>query len=365
MDYFKKTKISKINKMEKDDINQEDVIILGWIRTKREMKTFSFVEINDGSTVQNIQVIVDHDKGFPVEQLKTGASVRIKGKLNYAEGRKQKFELIPTEVTLVGECPDDFPMQKKRHSFDYLREVAHLRPRTNAFGVMNRFRSKMSFACHKFFQEKGFFYVNTPLISTNDCEGAGELFKVTTLDLNNLPMENGAIDYTKDFFAEEAGLTVSGQLEGEIMACALGDIYTFGPTFRAENSNTTRHLSEFWMLEPEMAFCDLLEDVKVATEFLKYIFRYALENCPEEMNFFNSFVEKGISDIYKHNDAFVVVNVSDILPKTYKTFDEAKGKIINAFQNHKEENWLKKLATIYSVTVNEGVLAKVKSQIQK
>ncbi len=353
MHYFDRLKINKLLGMETKEMPKDDVVILGWVRTKRDMKDFSFVEVNDGSCVQNLQVIVDHDKGFDIEKIKTGASIKLIGKLNPLEGRKQKVEMLPNELVIVGECPDDFPMQKKRHSFEYLREVAHLRPRTNAFGVMNRFRSKIAYACHKFFQEKGFYYITTPVITTNDCEGAGEVFKVTTMDLENIPKtENGKVDYAQDFFTEETGLTVSGQLEGEIMACSLGDIYTFCPAFRAEKSNTTRHLSELWMIEPEMAFCDLSEDVQVAVEFLKYLFNYALNECAEDMDFFNRFVEKGI-----------IQNLEQIVSSDFEIVEYTKAvEIIQKAQKKQkfeyELTWGKELQTEHERYLSEKYFKK-------
>ncbi|ACL69571.1 asparagine--tRNA ligase [Halothermothrix orenii] len=298
MDYFERTRIKNI--LEKNIDNYKDVIVLGWVRTKRVSKNIAFLEINDGSTLKNLQIVILQPDKFPLDSINTGASVKIKGYLEEVKGREQSIEMKAEEITLIGEAPVDYPMQKKRHTFEFLREIAHLRPRTNTFGVVNRFRSKMAYAIHKFFQDRGFHYIHSPIITTGDAEGAGEVFTVTTFDLQNPPLsEGGEIDFSQDFFGEEAGLTVSGQLEAELMATALGDVYTFGPTFRAENSNTSRHASEFWMIEPEMAFCDLEEMMDIIEEFIKFLFKYALDECPEEMEFFNKWIDKGRIDILK------------------------------------------------------------------
>ncbi len=292
MDYFKRSKVRDVLVGKVEDPSQ--VIVLGWVRTKRVSKNIAFLEINDGSTLKNLQIVVLEPGNFPLEEITTGTSLRVTGYLEQVENREQDIEMKAEKITLIGEAPADYLLQKKRHSFEFLREIAHLRPRTNTFGVVNRFRSKMSFAVHKYFQEKGFYYIHSPIITTGDAEGAGELFKVTTLDLKDLPRkENGEIDYSQDFFGEEAGLTVSGQLEAELLACSLGDVYTFGPTFRAENSNTSRHASEFWMIEPEMAFCELDEMKGVIEDFIKYLFKYALKEAKEEMDFFNRWIDKG------------------------------------------------------------------------
>ena len=253
----------------------QEVSVDGWVRTRRTSKEITFFEINDGSTIKNLQVIVE--KGFPdyesiVKDVVTGCSVSVTGSLIPSPAKGQSVELKALSITVIGEAPQDYVLQKKRHSFEFLREIAHLRPRTNSFGAVARVRSTMSFAIHKFFQERDFVYIHTPIITGSDCEGAGEMFQVTTLPLDKPPLVDGNVDYTKDFFGKKASLTVSGQLEGETYACALKNIYTFGPTFRAENSNTSRHLAEFWMIEPEMAFCDLNLNMDVAEEFLKYIF---------------------------------------------------------------------------------------------
>lgn len=277
----------------------KSIHVAGWIRTVRAQKTFAFVEINDGSSFANLQIILDESlPGYShfISQLTTGASIRAHGTLVESPGAKQPWELKAESVTLIGSCPSDtYPLQKKRHSFEFLRTIAHLRPRTNTQGAVLRVRSALSFATHRFFQERGFIYVQTPIITASDCEGAGEQFTVTTLDLAKLPKtQEGEIDFSKDFFSKQAYLTVSGQLNGETLACALSDIYTFGPTFRAENSNTSRHLAEFWMIEPEMAFADLQDNIACAEAFLKYLTRYVLEHCMEDLEFFNEFIDKSV-----------------------------------------------------------------------
>ena len=276
--------------------DEREVYLCGWVRSRRDSKGgFSFIEINDGSCLANIQAVADGQlPNYESEILKitTGSSVAVKGKLVASQGKGQSVEVQASQVDVIQVAPDDFPIQKKRHSFEYLREIAHLRPRTNTFGAVTRVRNSLSFAIHSFFQERGFFYINTPIITTNDAEGAGELFHVTTMPLDAIPRQDGKVDFSRDFFGAHAFLTVSGQLEGEVYASALGDVYTFGPTFRAENSNTSRHLAEFWMVEPEMAFCDLAGDMDLAEAFLKYVFTRTLNECAEDMEFFAKFVRK-------------------------------------------------------------------------
>ena len=284
---------------------RQEVLVKGWVRTRRDSKGgFSFIELNDGSCLANIQVIAEHSlKNFLEldKQITTGSCMAITGKLVISQGKGQKMEIQSTGLELYGTADaETFPLQKKRHSFEYLREIAHLRPRTNTFGAVMRVRSRLAYAIHQFFNDRGFVYLNTPIITTSDCEGAGEMFQVTTLDPDCLPKVEGKIDYAQDFFGEKTSLTVSGQLEGEIYASALSDIYTFGPTFRAENSNTSRHLSEFWMVEPEMAFYDLDDDMDLAEEFIKYLFVDALENCSEDMEFFNQRIDKTIIETLQH-----------------------------------------------------------------
>lgn len=276
-----------------------EVTIKGWVRTVRDQKTFSFIEINDGSTLSNFQAIVQQD--LPnyrkiIDQLSTGAAVAITGTVVESPGEKQHIELQAKDIKIIGACdPETYPLQKKRHTFEFLRSIAHLRPRTNTIGAVARVRNALAYATHRFFQEKGFLYLNTPIITGSDCEGAGELFRVTTLDLENVPKNaEGQIDFSKDFFGRPTYLTVSGQLNGEAYACALSDVYTFGPTFRSENSNTARHLAEFWMIEPEMAFADINDDMDCAEAYLKYILSYLLTNCPEDMQFFDKYISQGI-----------------------------------------------------------------------
>ena len=269
----------------------QEVTAKGWVRTKRGNKNVAFIALNDGSTIYNIQVVVDKtaiDENV-LAKVTTGACIRVSGKLVESVGSGQAVEIQAGEIEVYGECdPMRYPLQKKDTSFEYLRTVAHMRPRTNTFGAIMRIRNNMAFAIHKFFNEKGFVYLHTPLITASDCEGAGQMFQVTTLDLNNVPMnKKGEVDYTKDFFGKQTNLTVSGQLEGELGATALGEIYTFGPTFRAENSNTPRHLAEFWMIEPEMAFYDIRDNMDLAEEFIKYLVKYALDNCADDIKFLN------------------------------------------------------------------------------
>ena len=281
----------------------KEVSIGGWVRSNRDSKAFGFLVVSDGTFFEPIQVVY-HDtmENFAqTAKLGVGSAVIVKGILTPTPQAKQPFEIQASEVILEGASAPDYPLQKKRHSFEYLRTISHLRPRTNTFQAVFRVRSLIAYAIHRYFQEQGFVYVHTPLITGSDCEGAGEMFQVTTLDLNNVPRtEDGAVDYSQDFFGKPTNLTVSGQLNGETYAMAFRNIYTFGPTFRAENSNTTRHAAEFWMIEPEMAFADLNDNMALAESMLKYIIRYVLEEAPEEMNFFNQFVDKGLLDRLNH-----------------------------------------------------------------
>ena len=276
----------------------KEVTLGGWIRTMRVSKNFGFIELNDGSFFKNIQIVFEADKVSNYEEISkqnVGAALIVKGLLVETPEAKQPFEIKAAEIEVEGTSTPDYPLQKKRHSVEFLREIAYLRPRTNLFSATFRVRSLVAMAIHEFFQNKGFVYAHTPIITGSDCEGAGEMFRVTTLDLENLPRtEDGKVDYSKDFFGKETNLTVSGQLSAETFAMAFRNIYTFGPTFRAENSNTTRHAAEFWMIEPEMAFADLNDNMEIAEEMLKYIIQYVLDNAPEEMEFFNSFVDKGL-----------------------------------------------------------------------
>ena len=275
----------------------KEVSLGGWVRTVRDNKNFGFIELNDGSFFKSIQIVFDNtlDNFEQIAKVGVGTSLLIKGILVESIGQKQAFEIKATSVEILGESPSDYPLQKKRHSLEFLRTISHLRPRTNTFAAVFRVRSLASYAIHKFFNERGFVNVHTPIITSSDCEGAGEMFQVTTMDLKNISLtEDGKVDFSDDFYSKPANLTVSGQLAGETFAMALRDIYTFGPTFRAENSNTTRHASEFWMIEPEIAFADLNDDMRLAEDMLKFIIRYVMENAKEEMEFFNNFVDKGL-----------------------------------------------------------------------
>ncbi len=296
---------TKINTISKQEIGKE-ISIKGWIRSVRDQKNFAFINLNDGSQLSGIQVIADNEttKNYDsiIPKLSVGSSISIKGKLVESPAQGQDFELKAEEIELIGSSPsDEYPLQKKRHSFEFLRTIAHLRPRTNTFGAVMRVRNSLAFASHKFFQERGFMYVMTPIVTGSDCEGAGQMFQVTTLQMHNLPKnDTGEIDYSKDFFAKPTFLTVSGQLNVETYCCALGDVYTFGPTFRAENSNTSRHLSEFWMIEPEIAFANIHDDMNLAEEYLKYVLKYLFETCEEDLKFFDKFIEKGLIDRLKN-----------------------------------------------------------------
>ena len=291
---MKRTKISDIFAAPALDTH---VDVMGWVRTRRGNKYVQFVALNDGSTIRNMQIVFDMSK-FSDEQLKavtTGSSIHVQGTLVASQGKGQSVEVQADELTVFGTADETYPLQKKGHTLEFLREKAHLRPRTNTFGAVLRVRSALAFAIHKFFQEKGFFYLNTPLITASDCEGAGAMFQVTTLPLSDLPRtDDGAVDYSKDFFGKPTALTVSGQLEGELGATALGAIYTFGPTFRAENSNTPRHLSEFWMIEPEIAFYDIDDNMALAEEFVKYCIRYALDTCRDDIEFLAEHYDKDL-----------------------------------------------------------------------
>ena len=281
----------------KEQYIDKTVKVAGWIRTSRMSKNFGFIELNDGSFFKNMQIVIDEklENFKEVGKLPISTSLLIEGTLVATQNAKQPVEIQATKIVVEGESDNSYPLQKKRHTVEYLRTIAHLRPRSNLFSAAFRVRSVAAYAIHKFFQDRNFVYAHSPIITGSDCEGAGEMFKITTLDLNNVPKtEDGKIDYSQDFFGKEANLTVSGQLNGEIMALAFRNVYTFGPTFRAENSYTGRHASEFWMIEPEIAFADLEDNMELAEDMIKYIINYVLENCPEEMEFFNSFVDKGL-----------------------------------------------------------------------
>ena len=308
---------------------EKEVVIGGWLRSIRDSKTFGFMVINDGTFFEPIQVVYsDELANFKdISKLNVGAAVIVKGTLVKTPQAKQPFEIQASEVLIEGESTSDYPLQKKRHTFEYLRTISHLRPRTNTFEAVFRVRSIIAYAIHKFFQERDFVYVHTPIITGSDCEGAGEMFQVTTFDLNNVPKnEDGSVDFSKDFFNKPTNLTVSGQLNGETYAMAFKNIYTFGPTFRAENSNTTRHAAEFWMIEPEIAFADLKDDMILAESMLKYVISYVLEHAPEEMAFFNQFVDKGLIERLQNvvNSDFAHVTYTEaieILSKNNDNFD--------------------------------------------
>lgn len=309
----------------------ETVTIQGWVRTKREQKGFSFVEVNDGSAMASLQVVVNQEvPGYAeaMKQISTGASVEIGGTLVESPAKGQRIEMKAESIKVYGESdPETYPLQKKRHSFEFLRTIGHLRSRTNSLGAVFRVRNACATAIHNFFQERGFLWVHTPIITASDCEGAGELFTVTTLNLNQVPLNDGkAVDYSQDFFGRPAYLTVSGQLEAEIMAMAFTNVYTFGPTFRAENSNTSRHLAEFWMVEPEMAFCDLDGNMDLAEAFLKYVFNYVLEHCPEDMEFFNQRIDNTVLATAENiiNSEFERITYTEaiaLLEKADRTFE--------------------------------------------
>jgi asparaginyl-tRNA synthetase len=277
----------------------QEITVKGWIKTVRNQKNFTFIELNDGSCFGNLQILLEPslpDSAKILPLLTTGVSVFVVGTIAESPGQNQAVELHAKEIKILGTAdPESYPLQKKRHSFEFLRTIAHLRPRTNTFGAVARVRNALAFATHKYFQERGFLYVNTPVITGSDCEGGGKMFRVTTLDLKNPPKDKqGDIDFTQDFFGKPTYLTVSGQLNGESYACALSDIYTFGPTFRAENSNTSRHLAEFWMIEPELAFADLQDNMECAESYIKYVLKYMLETCQDDMQFFNQYIEPGV-----------------------------------------------------------------------
>ena len=321
----------KIKQLSSQHLKQT-LTLCGWVKTIRKQKEFSFIELNDGSTLSGLQIIVDSTvQGYEqtIEQLTTGASLSVEGTLvESPSGHKQQWELQAKTLTLLGTCPaDSYPLQKKRHSFEFLRTIAHLRPRTNTQGAVLRIRNALAFATHLFFQQRGFLYIQTPILTTSDCEGAGEQFLVTTLDLQKPPLNpDRSIDFSKDFFAKPTYLTVSGQLNLETIACALSDVYTFGPTFRAENSNTSRHLAEFWMIEPELAFADLQDDMECAEAYVRFVVQHALDHCLEDLEFFDAFIEKGLVERLKkvaHQDfaRLTYTEAVHILDKSGKNFE--------------------------------------------
>ena len=311
---------------------RKDVQVSVWVRTVRDSKSFGFIELNDGSFYSNVQIVFDDTLSNFDEicKLSISSSIIVTGKVVETENAKQPFEIKASNVEIYNLADSDYPLQKKRHSFEYLRTVAHLRPRTNTFNAVFRVRSVLSYAIHKFFQERGFVYVHTPLITSSDCEGAGEMFTVSTLDFNNIPKtENGNVDYSKDFFGKNSHLTVSGQLDVENYAFAFRNVYTFGPTFRAENSNTVKHAAEFWMIEPEMCFADLNDDMDLAEDMIKYIISYVLENAPEEMQFFDKLIAPGLLDRLNHviNSDFGRISYTDAIKELEKVNDKFEYKV--------------------------------------
>jgi asparaginyl-tRNA synthetase len=315
---------------DQETLGGKEITVCGWARTIRDMKTFGFIELNDGSCFRNLQVVMSAEELSNYKEIagqNVGAALIVRGTVVLTPEAKQPLEIKAREITVEGKSTPDYPLQKKRHSVEFLRTIQHLRPRTNLFSATFRVRSVAAYAVHEFFQSRGFVYIHTPIITGSDAEGAGEMFQVTTLDLDNIPRtEDGAVDYTKDFFGKKTSLTVSGQLNAENFAMAFGDVYTFGPTFRAENSNTQRHAAEFWMIEPEMAFTDLKGDMDVAEAMIKFIITRVLERCPDEINFFNSFVDKGLKERLEHVASSDFARVSyteavEILKKHNDQFD--------------------------------------------
>lgn len=328
---MEKLVIKELYKNTENYINKE-VTLEGWVRTVRDSKTFGFIEINDGTFFKNVQIVfTDKLSNFnEICKLTISSSIKVTGTLVKTENAKQPFEIQATSVEIESLSDSTYPLQKKKHSFEYLRTIAHLRPRANTFNAVFRVRSSLAYAIHQFFQERGFVYVNTPLITGSDAEGAGEMFNVNSFDLTNLPKtDDGKIDFSKDFFGKSAHLTVSGQLNGETFAEAFRNIYTFGPTFRAENSNTVKHAAEFWMVEPEICFADLADDMDLAEDMIKYIFKYVLDNCPEEMEFFNNFIDKGLLERLNHviNSDFVRISYTDAVKELEKHNDEFEYKV--------------------------------------
>lgn len=311
------------------DAPKEKVLLKGWVRTRRDAKDFSFIEVNDGSCLKNMQVIANNalDNYDDVKKISTGSSVAITGALVESQGGSQKYEVVAEKIEIYSMAPDDYPLQKKKHTDEYLRTIAHLRPRTNKYGAAFRIRSELSYAIHKFFHDRGFFYVHTPIITGSDCEGAGEMFQVTTLDPGNPPRTpDGKIDYSQDFFGKEAHLTVSGQLNGEMYATALGNIYTFGPTFRAENSNTQRHAAEFWMIEPEMAFADIHDDMDLAEDMVRSCVKHIMDHCAQDLELFEKFVDptlqQTLENIAHNSFARITYNEAiEIMQKSGKNFE--------------------------------------------
>ncbi len=318
----------KVKALLSSESAQEEILLKGWVRTLRNNKAFSFIELNDGSCLANIQIIVDSnlENYADVVHLSTGAAIAVTGKLVESPGKGQKWEVQASGVELIGTAPDDYPLQKKRHTDEYLRTIAHLRPRSNKYGAIFRMRSALSKAIHDFFEERDFKWIHTPIITGSDCEGAGEMFHVTTLDLMNVPKQNGEVNFVEDFFGKEANLTVSGQLSVETFCTSLGDVYTFGPTFRSENSNTSRHMAEFWMIEPEMAFANLQDDMQLGQDFIQYLVRFTMEQCSDDLELFAKFVDKELMSTLDNiaNNDFVrlpYTEAIEILQKSSQQFE--------------------------------------------
>ncbi len=348
---------TKISKLLKSQTPAEEVLIKGWIRTRRDSKSFSFLEINDGSCLKNIQVIANdalpnYDE---ITKLTTGSAVTVRGALVESQGGGQKWEIAGAQVDIISLAPENYPLQKKRHTDEFLRTIAHLRPRTNKYGAAFRLRSEMSYAIHQFFRDSGFRYVHTPILTGSDCEGAGELFKVTALDLENLPQKESKTDYSQDFFAKEANLTVSGQLSAEMFCLALSDVYTFGPTFRAENSNTRRHAAEFWMIEPEMAFCDLQGNMDLAEELIKYLTSYVMRECADDLELFAKWVDKNLMRTLENTATSTYIRLPyreavEILQKSGRKFEYEVGFGKDLQTEHERfltEKYFKKPVIVY------------------
>ncbi len=351
---MKQTKIVDILNVEKP---ADTVLVKGWVRTRRDSKGFSFVELNDGSCLKNMQIITDSNltNYDDICRITTGSALAVTGKLVESPGKGQKWEIHADSVTIISMAPETYPLQKKRHTDEFLRTISHLRPRTNKYSAIFRIRSELSFLIHKFFRDRGFKYIHTPIITGSDCEGAGEMFRVTALELENIPKKDGKPDLTKDFFGGESNLTVSGQLSAEMFALALGDVYTFGPTFRAENSNTRRHAAEFWMVEPEMAFCDLEGDMDLAETFLKYLTENIMEACKEDLELFYKFVDKTLFDtlsgiVESGFERIPYKKAVDILTKANKKFeyDVSFGNNLQAeHERYLAEEYIKKPVIVY------------------
>ncbi len=348
----------KIVSLLKSETPRDNIIVKGWVRTMRDSSNFSFIEITDGSCLKNLQIIADEslENYEDIKKLTTGSAIAVLGNLIESQGKGQQWEMNAKAIEVISLAPDSYPLQKKRHTDEFLRTIAHLRPRTNKYGAVFRIRSELSFAIHRFFRERGFCHIHSPIITGSDCEGAGELFKVTTIDFENPPKKGGKIDYSRDFFGTEASLTVSGQLSAEMFALALGDVYTFGPTFRAENSNTRRHVSEFWMVEPEMAFCDLFEDIDLAEEMVKYLAVYILEECSDDLKLFTRFVDKNLKSTLENIarsefKRILYEEAVEILRKSGKNFkfDISFGKDLQTeHERYLTEDFFKKPVVIYN-----------------